>query len=84
MINKKGNHGKNISREIIKLNFDPNIPIDKQENDIEILIATDVLAEGVNLHRGNIVINYDLPWNPTRVIQRVGRVNRIGTKQEIK
>ena len=80
--NKKGNHGKNISREIIKLNFDPNIPIDKQKNDIEILIATDVLAEGVNLHRGNIVINYDLPWNPTRVIQRVGRVNRIGTKHK--
>ena len=39
-----------------------------------------MLAEGINLHRSNVVINYDLPWNPTRVLQRVGRVNRVGTK----
>ena len=38
-----------------------------------------MLSEGVNLHRSNIVINYDLPWNPTRLIQRVGRVNRVDT-----
>ena len=44
------------------------------------MIATDVLAEGVNLHRSNIELNYDLPWNPTRVIQRTGRVNRVGTE----
>ena len=37
-------------------------------------------SEGVNLHRSNIVINYDIPWNPTRLIQRVGRVNRVDTK----
>ena len=48
--------------------------------DIRILITTDVLAEGINLHRSNIVINYDLPWNPTRVLQRVGRVNRVGAE----
>ena len=41
-----------------------------------------MLAEGVNLHRANIVINYDLPWNPTRVLQRVGRVNRVGTQHK--
>jgi superfamily II DNA/RNA helicase len=34
----------------------------------------------VNLHRSNVVINYDIPWNPTRLIQRVGRVNRVDTK----
>ena len=38
-----------------------------------------MLSEGVNLHRSNIVINYDIPWNPTRLIQRVGRVNRVDT-----
>jgi len=47
------------------------------------LITTDVLAEGINLHRSNIVINYDLPWNPTRVLQRVGRVNRVGTEHNL-
>ena len=49
---------------------------------IRILVTTEVLAEGVNLHRSNVVINYDLPWNPTRVLQRVGRVNRLGTKHD--
>jgi len=47
---------------------------------LRILISTDILAEGINLHRSNIVVNYDLPWNPTKVLQRVGRVNRVGTK----
>jgi hypothetical protein len=45
-----------------------------------LLIATDALSEGVNLHKANILINYDLPWNPTRVLQRAGRINRLGTK----
>jgi len=67
------------SRNIITENFNPNIDIKYQKNSIQILISTDVLAEGVDLHRSNIVINYDLPWNPTRVIQRVGRVNRVGS-----
>lgn len=46
------------------------------------LITTDVLAEGINLHRANIVVNYDLPWNPTRIMQRVGRINRVGTEHD--
>jgi superfamily II DNA/RNA helicase len=59
-------------------NFDANDlhPCD----DYRILVSTEVLSEGVNLHRSNIVINYDIPWNPTRLIQRVGRVNRVDTK----
>ncbi|MEG1965195.1 MAG: helicase-related protein [Oscillospiraceae bacterium] len=65
-------------REVIKDNFDPNNKI--KADDIRILITTDVLAEGINLHRSNIIINYDLPWNPTRVLQRAGRVNRVGTE----
>ena len=38
-----------------------------------------MLSEGVNLHRANVVINYDIPWNPTRMMQRVGRINRVDT-----
>lgn len=65
------------ARDMIKENFDPNNK--NQQNDIRILITTDILAEGINLHRANILINYDLPWNPTRVLQRAGRINRLGT-----
>lgn len=43
-------------------------------------MTTDKLSEGVNLNRAGAVINYDIPWNPTRVIQRLGRINRIGRK----
>lgn len=67
-----------ISRDLIKDNFDPNRK--EKSNDLRILIATDVLAEGINLHRSNVIINYDLPWNPTRVLQRAGRVNRLGSQ----
>jgi superfamily II DNA/RNA helicase/HKD family nuclease len=66
-----------ISKDLIRENFDASY--ENPKDDIRILITTDVLAEGVNLHRSNIIINYDLPWNPTRVLQRVGRVNRVGT-----
>jgi len=59
--------------------FDENFE-GERTNNYNILISTEVLAEGVNLHRSNIVINYDTPWNSTRLIQRIGRVNRIGTK----
>jgi len=68
-----------LARDILAENYDANPGVKNKKDDIQILISTDVLAEGVNLHRSNIVINYDLPWNPTRVLQRVGRVNRVGT-----
>lgn len=67
-------------KERIIANFDPNFRKEKQENRYNILIATDVLAEGINLHRSNVIINYDLPWNPTKIMQRIGRINRVGTK----
>ncbi|MDR1452966.1 MAG: phospholipase D-like domain-containing protein [Candidatus Margulisbacteria bacterium] len=67
-----------IAKDIVQENYDPNNKTHK--DDIKILITTDVLAEGINLHRANIIINYDLPWNPTRVMQRVGRINRVGTE----
>jgi superfamily II DNA or RNA helicase/HKD family nuclease len=69
-----------LGRDIIRENYDPNFK--QKRDDVSILITTDILAEGINLHRSNIVINYDLPWNPTRVLQRVGRVNRIGTEYD--
>jgi superfamily II DNA or RNA helicase/HKD family nuclease len=65
--------------ETIALNFDANIPLLEQKHDYDIIITTEVLAEGVNLHRSNIILNYDIPWNATRLMQRIGRVNRIGT-----
>lgn len=58
-------------------NYDPKCK--QPKDDIRILVSTEILSEGVNLHRSNVVVNYDLPWNPTRVIQRVGRVNRVDT-----
>ncbi|MCL5029231.1 MAG: SNF2-related protein, partial [Bacteroidetes bacterium] len=64
----------------IRANFDANVKTDEQKNDYDIIISTEVLAEGINLHRSNIVVNYDTPWNSTRLMQRIGRVNRIGTQ----
>lgn len=52
----------------------------KNNDKFDLLITTDVLAEGINLHRANVLVNYDLPWNPTRIMQRVGRINRVGTE----
>ncbi|MDP8269546.1 MAG: helicase-related protein, partial [Candidatus Tenebribacter davisii] len=51
----------------------------KPKDDFRILITTEILSEGVSLHRANVVLNYDIPWNPTRMIQRVGRINRVDT-----
>jgi superfamily II DNA/RNA helicase len=48
-------------------------------NQVDILIATDVLSEGQNLQDANMVINYDIHWNPVRIIQRMGRIDRIGS-----
>jgi superfamily II DNA or RNA helicase len=64
--------------DIIQANFDANYT-GKKKDDYNIIISTDVLAEGVNLHRSNVIVNYDTPWNATRLMQRIGRVNRIGS-----
>ena len=62
----------------LKQNFDAKS--EEQKDDYDVLITTDMLSEGVNLNRAGLVINYDIPWNPTRVIQRIGRINRISKK----
>ncbi|MDD3472329.1 MAG: helicase-related protein [Syntrophaceae bacterium] len=49
-----------------------------QDKEISVLIATDAAGEGVNLQRANLMVNYDLPWNPNRLEQRFGRIHRIG------
>ena len=67
---------------VIKENFDANYDKAKQKNDYDVIITTEVLAEGINLHRANSILNYDTPWNSTRLIQRIGRVNRIGSENE--
>ena len=53
------------------------------ESELNTLIATDVLAEGLNLQDGDSIINYDLHWNPVRLIQRFGRIDRIGSDKDI-
>ncbi len=68
------------NKEIIRKNFDAGIPEEDQRDEFEVLVASDAISEGFNLHRAGIVINYDIPYNPTRVIQRVGRINRINKK----
>ncbi|MBT3385982.1 MAG: helicase [Prolixibacteraceae bacterium] len=68
------------NKQIISTNFDAGLPKTKQENKYKILLATDAISEGYNLHRAGMIINYDIPYNPTRVIQRIGRINRINKK----
>src|SRR3989344_3626671 len=67
-----------LRREIIE-NFDAR---KGKKDTISLLITTDILSEGINLHNSNIVINYDIPWNPIKMMQRVGRVNRVDSKHE--
>ncbi len=70
-----------IQKSIIEDSFNPKFK-HKNYDKYDVLITTDVLAEGINLHRSNALINYDLPWNPTRIMQRVGRINRVGTEHD--
>lgn len=65
----------------IQENFDANYK-GVWKNDYDIIVTTEVLAEGVNLHRANVILNYDTPWNSTRLMQRIGRVNRIGSTED--
>lgn len=63
-------------------NFDANLAPEKRRDDYDVIVTTEVLAEGVNLHRANVILNYDAPWNATRLMQRIGRVNRIGSVED--
>lgn len=73
---------RKINREAVIKRFSPYYNCDERElsqytNDqIRILISTDVLSEGLNLQDARLIINYDLHWNPVRLMQRIGRVDR--------
>jgi superfamily II DNA/RNA helicase/polyhydroxyalkanoate synthesis regulator phasin len=73
---------RKIIENVLRENFDANLEEEKWKNDYDIIITTEVLSEGINLHRSNLIVNYDVPWNATRLMQRIGRVNRIGSKAE--
>ena len=68
------------NKDCIRANFDAGLKPSLQQNDFHILVATDAISEGYNLHRAGAIFNYDIPYNPTRVIQRIGRINRINKK----
>ena len=70
---------RNKKKSQVRANFDANVPAEEQKDDFNIILTSDVLAEGVNLHRSNVIVNYDSPWNASRLMQRIGRVNRIGS-----
>ena len=86
--NTETTFGKNDFESILT-NFSPlskgrkDIPNMNQDKEIEILIATDCISEGQNLQDCDLLINYDIHWNPVRVIQRFGRIDRIGSKNEL-
>lgn len=61
----------------------PEYRFAKDEAELMMVIATDVLAEGLNLQDCDNIINYDLHWNPVRLIQRFGRIDRIGSEHEL-
>ena len=75
-----GASGESIRDKVLE-NFDARAR--HKKDDYRILVSTEVLSEGVNLHRANVVINYDIPWNPTRMMQRVGRINRVDTPFDV-
>jgi hypothetical protein len=74
--------GDDTSREDAIFGFAPvssGAPLTRDDDLFDVMLCTDVLAEGVNLQQCRNIINYDLPWNPMRLVQRHGRVDRIGS-----
>jgi len=78
-------YGTEKSKARMAARFSPNsnplVDIGDDE-EVDLLVATDVMSEGLNLQDGDVVVNYDLHWNPVRLIQRFGRIDRIGTENE--
>ena len=76
---KVSSANRDALKRTIRENFDANCPKEEFADDYNILLTSDVLSEGINLHRSNMIVNYDSPWNAARLMQRIGRVNRIGS-----
>ncbi|NMC60496.1 MAG: helicase, partial [Candidatus Methanofastidiosa archaeon] len=72
--------GELSTHKIREINQDFDASSKEPTDHFDILLSTDRISEGFNLNRAGMVINYDIPWNPVRVIQRVGRINRISRK----
>lgn len=72
-------HFSPLSRERSR---QPDLVRDVQDQEIDLLIATDCISEGQNLQDCDLLINYDIHWNPVRIIQRFGRIDRIGSRNE--
>ena len=75
--------GSEGARQEVLFGFAPksmDAPPSKEDDLYDIVVTTDVLAEGVNLQQARHIINYDLPWNPMRLVQRHGRIDRIGSR----
>jgi len=78
----------NTDYDDILMNFSPisknraNQPLFKQDEEVDVLIATDCISEGQNLQDCDLLINYDIHWNPVRIIQRFGRIDRIGSRNK--
>ena len=73
---------KSVTAYRFSPNANQNMRPDKTYPEIHLLIATDVMSEGLNLQDCDQIINYDLHWNPVRLIQRFGRIDRIGTEHQ--
>ncbi len=76
------NKRKTVKRLAPEANNYTDVIEEGRDSEIDFVVATDTLSEGVNAQDVNVVINYDLPWNPTRIVQRVGRVDRIGSDEK--
>ncbi len=79
--------GKQREEKVKRFAPKANAQVDEElealkQNPIDILICTDVLSEGQNLQDAGVLVNYDLHWNPVRMIQRAGRIDRLGTDYE--
>lgn len=73
--------GGRLRRRDVLAQFAPRAVVSSAER-IQILVATDVLSEGLDLQEASLIVHLDLPWNPARLEQRVGRVRRLGARHE--
>jgi hypothetical protein len=82
-----GTHGESTEERLRRIHaFCPKTTLEEAgsepvapEDETDLLVATDVLAEGQNLQQARYIINYDMPWNPMRLVQRNGRIDRLGS-----
>jgi hypothetical protein len=76
MYNEEADAWRNVGKGRVKREFSDN------DGEVDILVCTDSASEGLNLQECGAMINYDLPWNPMRVEQRIGRIDRIGQEYD--